>query len=323
MNKKPSSISRALAARGLGGRTAEAQTTDAQNSDLTGVSESRSTGGPNSKSKIIQRTIPLEMLIPNQGQPRKHFDPQALQELTEDIKTHGVLQSLLVRPHPSGKFEIIAGERRYRAAQRSSLTELPCIVQQHDDTATLEVALAENLNREDLNPIEYLTGMLSLLTVRLETTQENVIAKLYQVKNDTATPTDKESIREVFARFGKTSTNFIKNILPLRNLPEDIFQAVQSGVLEYSKALVLKSVTDESLRSELLARACDPHQPMSREDLLAALKAKEPRQDSKVAALKARVVRKFRPNASIVGTASKGYVKIPYSSQKELEDLLK
>jgi ParB family transcriptional regulator, chromosome partitioning protein len=318
MNKKPSSISRALAARGLGG-----QVQDTQNTDLSGVSESRPTGGPNSKSKIIQRTIPLEMLIPNQGQPRKYFDPQALKELTEDIEAHGVLQSLLVRPHPSGKFEIIAGERRYRAAQKSSLVELPCIVQERDDMATLEVALAENLNREDLNPIEYLTGMLSLLAVKLNAAQEEVIAKLYQIKNDTVTPDDKEAIREVFARFGKTSANFIKNILPLRNLPEDVFQAVQSGVLEYSKALVLKSVTDDHLRAEMLARACDPHQPMSREDLLAALKANEPGQDAKVEALKARVVRKFRPNASIVGTASKGYVKIPYSSPKELEDLLK
>jgi ParB family transcriptional regulator, chromosome partitioning protein len=318
MNKKPSSISRALAARGLGG-----QVQDTKNTDLGDVSESRPTGGPNSKSKIIQRTIPLEMLIPNQGQPRKYFDPQALKELTADIEAHGVLQSLLVRPHPSGKFEIIAGERRYRAAQQSSLVELPCIVQERDDTATLEVALAENLNREDLNPIEYLTGMLSLLAVKLNASQEEVIAKLYQVKNDTATPADKETIHEVFARFGKTSANFIKNILPLRNLPEDVFQAVQSGVLEYSKALVLKSVSDDRLRAELLARACDPHQPMSREDLLAALKPKEPSKDLKVEALKARVVRKFRPNASIVGTASKGYVKIPYSSQKELEELLK
>ena len=318
MNKKPSSISRALAARGLGGRS-----NDTQNSDLGSVPESRPTGGPNSKTTILQRTIPLEMLIPNQGQPRRHFDPQALRELSDDIAAHGVLQSLLVRPHPSGKFEIIAGERRYRAAQRVSLIELPCIVQEHDDTATLEVALAENLNREDLNPIEYLTGMLSLLTVKLNASQEEVIAKLYQVKNNTAAPADKESIREVFARFGKTSSNFIKNILPLRNLPEDILQAVQSGALEYSKALVLKSVTDDRLRAELLARACDSHQPMSREDLLAALRPDEPSKDSKVEALKARVVRKFRPSASIVGTASKGYVKIPYSSQKELEDLLK
>jgi len=102
------------------------------------------------------RSVPIDLLHPNQAQPRRHYDEAALAALAQSIEQQGVLQPLVVRPHPgrSGHFEIVAGERRWRAAQRAKLDELPVLVRELDDRTTLEVALVENVQREDLTPLE-------------------------------------------------------------------------------------------------------------------------------------------------------------------------
>ena len=100
------------------------------------------------------RQLPPELISPNPLQPRQAFDEASLLALAESIKSRGVLQPVLVRPLPGGTYELVAGERRWRAAQLAELETIPAIVRHHDDAASLEVALIENMAREDLNPVE-------------------------------------------------------------------------------------------------------------------------------------------------------------------------
>ncbi len=102
------------------------------------------------------KSLPIELLHPNRSQPRRHYDEEALDALAQSITQQGVLQPLVVRPHPSqtGQYEIVAGERRWRAAQRAKLDSLPVLIRELDDRTTLEIALVENVQREDLSPLE-------------------------------------------------------------------------------------------------------------------------------------------------------------------------
>ncbi|HZL06892.1 MAG TPA: ParB/RepB/Spo0J family partition protein, partial [Coriobacteriia bacterium] len=98
------------------------------------------------------RELPVELIVANPNQPRRHFDEEALDALAGSLGERGVLQPVLVRPKPGGTYELVAGERRWRAAQIAGLTEIPALVRPRDDAATLELALIENMAREDLNP---------------------------------------------------------------------------------------------------------------------------------------------------------------------------
>lgn len=118
-----------------------------------------------------------------QQQPRRYFDPEALKELVSSVKQHGILQPLLVRPLSSGGYELVAGERRYRAAQAAGLEEVPVVVRELSDRQAFQLALIENLQREDLNPVEETEGILHLLAIRLECDVEAVKSLLYRMKN--------------------------------------------------------------------------------------------------------------------------------------------
>ncbi|MBE9224912.1 ParB/RepB/Spo0J family partition protein [Phormidium sp. LEGE 05292] len=118
-----------------------------------------------------------------QEQPRRYFDPEALQELVSSVKQHGILQPLLVRPLSSGGYELVAGERRWRAAQAAGLEEVPVVVRELSDQQAFQLALIENLQREDLNPVEETEGILHLLAIRLESNMEAVKSLLYRMKN--------------------------------------------------------------------------------------------------------------------------------------------
>ncbi|MDR0884449.1 MAG: ParB/RepB/Spo0J family partition protein [Oscillospiraceae bacterium] len=118
-------------------------------------------------------TLALNEIEPNRGQPRKSFDEGALRELADSIREHGVLQPLLVRPRAEGGYQLVAGERRYRAARLAGLTQVPVVIRELNDSQAMAAALIENLQREDLNPIEEALGYKELLT-QLELTQEQV-----------------------------------------------------------------------------------------------------------------------------------------------------
>ncbi|OKH44153.1 chromosome partitioning protein ParB [Calothrix sp. HK-06] len=122
------------------------------------------TGALNSEPQV---SIPLDKISLPPTQPRRYFDSEALRQLTESIKQHGILQPLLVRLVGKGKHELVAGERRYRAALEIGLKEVPVVIRELDDNAAYQLALIENLLREDLNPVEETEGILQLLALKL------------------------------------------------------------------------------------------------------------------------------------------------------------
>ena len=129
------------------------------------------------------KTLPIEVINLPRSQPRRYFEPQRLEELVTSIQQHGILQPLLVRLKETGEYELVAGERRYRAAKEASLTEVPVVIKQLNDCEALQLALIENLQREDLNAVEETTGILELLMLKLSYTSiDEVKSLLYQMK---------------------------------------------------------------------------------------------------------------------------------------------
>lgn len=130
------------------------------------------------------QSMPLEQIILPHTQPRRYFDPEALKQLTESIKQHGILQPLLVRPIDAEKHELVAGERRYRAAQEIGLKEVPVVIRELDDKAAFQLALIENLLREDLNPVEETEGILQLLALRLDRNVDEISPLLRRLQHE-------------------------------------------------------------------------------------------------------------------------------------------
>lgn len=194
------------------------------------------------------------------SQPRRYFDPQALQSLVESIKVEGILQPLLVRPIGNNKYELIAGERRYRAAKEVGLSEVPVTIRELTEQQALHIALVENLQREDLNPVEETEGILQLLSHQLECPQENVVRLLYRMQNDVQRMNDNviiqpeaETVIKVFNELGRMGwESFVSNRLSLLKLPKNILEALRQGQIEYTKARAIAKVKDEDARKMLL-----------------------------------------------------------------------
>ncbi|NMG11184.1 ParB/RepB/Spo0J family partition protein [Brasilonema sp. UFV-L1] len=215
-------------------------------------------------------TILLTQIKLPQKQPRRYFDPQKLEELSRSIKELGVLEPLLVRPLSGGDYELVAGERRYRAASMAGLTEVPVVVREMDDAITYQVRLVENLQREDLNPIEETEGILELLALRTEMTPDEVTSHLTKMRNVCDRHKEEDSqlrhnvmsqaqtliVEGLFTTLGRMSwESFVKNRLPLLNLPADVLSALRSGRIEYTKARALARIADLETRKEFLEDA--------------------------------------------------------------------
>ncbi|HEY8417557.1 MAG TPA: ParB/RepB/Spo0J family partition protein [Limnochordales bacterium] len=170
--------------------------------------------------------LPLERIRPNRYQPRTEMDPAALQELAESIRTHGVLEPVIVRPVEGG-YELVVGERRWRAAQQAGLTTIPSVIRELTDQEAAVLALVENLQREDLNPIEEARAFQRLTELGL--TQE-----------------------EVAAQVGR-SRPAVANSLRLLTLEPEIQQAVARGEVSVGHAKVLLGVDNPALRRKLVA----------------------------------------------------------------------
>lgn len=207
------------------------------------------------------QTISLNKIrLPHQ-QPRRYFDPNKLAGLAESIKQYGILEPLLVRPLPDGNYELVAGERRLRAAKLAELTEVPIVVRELDDKQAAQVALIENLQREDLNPVEETEGILQLLALELEKAESEVLSLLHRMLNETkGTVThnvmgspEAEAIQQVFKATALMEwTSFVQNRLPLLKLPDDILSALREGRIAYTKAQAIARVKDSSDRESLL-----------------------------------------------------------------------
>ena len=210
------------------------------------------------------QVLHLEQIQLPAQQPRRYFEAQALSELVSSVKQHGILQPLLVRPTEDGKYELVAGERRYRAALEVGLAEVPVLVRELNSNEALQIALIENLQREDLNPIEETEGILQLLSLHLELTVPEVISLLYRLNNElkgnvnpnVGVNSEANNIQQVFESLGGMQwSSFVKHRLPLLKLPQEITQALHTGKIAYTKAQAIAKVKDEAARKALLDEA--------------------------------------------------------------------
>jgi ParB family transcriptional regulator, chromosome partitioning protein len=176
------------------------------------------------------RQVPVELVAPNPRQPRRSFDEDALVALADSLKDRGVLQPVLVRPVAGGTYELIAGERRWRAAQLAGLETVPAVVRPDDDAASLELALIENMAREDLNPVEEARACAALVE-ELGLTRE-----------------------EVGRRVGRSRVS-VSNLLRLLDLPDDVLALLEDGSLSEGHGRALLMARDHDDRRRLARSA--------------------------------------------------------------------
>ena len=176
------------------------------------------------KNEIV--SLKISQIEPNRSQPRRSFDEEALQELASSISEHGVLQPILVRPQIYGGYQIVAGERRYRAARIAGLTEIPAIIRELSDSETMQLALIENLQRRDLNAVEEAQGYRSLID-------------------------DFGFSQEDVARTVGKSRSAIANTLRLLNLPEDVQRMIEDGRLSQGHARAILGLSDPKTMGEI------------------------------------------------------------------------
>ena len=187
---------------------------------------------PSFESDTRIETLPLREIEPDPGQPRKTFDDEPLAELSASIAEHGLLQPIAVRPKPSGGYLIVAGERRWRASRMAGLTEVPVIVKDVTDEQAMELALVENLQREDLDPVEEAAGIRELMT-RCDLTQEQAARKL-----------------------GK-SRSALANSLRLLSLPETVLELLKGGFITIGHAKVILGLPTPELQEEAAQMIAD------------------------------------------------------------------
>jgi ParB family chromosome partitioning protein len=176
------------------------------------------------------RELPVELIVPNPNQPRRRFDEEALNALAGSLGERGVLQPVLVRPKPGGTYELVAGERRWRAAQIAGLSEIPALVRPRDDAATLELALIENMAREDLNPVEEARACAALVE-ELGLTRE-----------------------EVGRRVGRSRVA-VSNLLRLLDLPDETLELLEREQLSEGHGRALLLAEDHAIRRGLAREA--------------------------------------------------------------------
>lgn len=204
--------------------------------------------------------VQISQLFRSQFQPRSYFDETAMAELTKSVKQYGVLHPIIVRPIGESRYELVAGERRYKAAKAAGLSEVPVIIQTLSDIEVIQYALMENLQREDLNPVEETEGILQLLELKLETDRQSVISllnKMAKAKRGLADSAvrqeDQQMIETVFHSIGRLSLEaFRTHRLPLLKLSPEILEALRQGRIEYTKAKEIAKLESEEERMELL-----------------------------------------------------------------------
>lgn len=248
---------------------------------------------------------PIEDLHPNRGQPRTRFDDAALEELAASIRELGVLEPILVRRRSAGGFEIVAGERRWRASQRAGLREVPIFVRELSDAAAFEAALVENVQRADLNPIETARALDRLL-------------REHGYTQDT-----------LAARIGKDRST-VANAVRLLKLPAPVLAFVEDGALSEGHARALLSAADVAAMTRLAREAIDKGWSVRETERQARTAKAGARggaggksvKSANVRELEARLSRSLGTRVSVEDRSGKGRIEIPYSSLDELDRLL-
>ena len=180
----------------------------------------------NSTDIQIKRTLRISEIEPNREQPRKNFDEDSIISLAESIKEHGVIQPLIVRSLDNGLYQLVAGERRWRASRIAGLQEVPVIIKELSDEQSMQIALIENLQRENLNPIEEALGFKELI-------------EKYNMK------------QEYLSKIVGKSRSSISNAIRLLNLPEEIKLMLEKNYISVGHAKVLMSIEDKNLMVEI------------------------------------------------------------------------
>lgn len=248
--------------------------------------------------------VMLSQIEPNRDQPRKDFDEESLRELSESIKKHGLLQPILVRSKPNGGYEIIAGERRWRASRMAELRTVPVVIREMDEREVMEVALIENLQREDLNPVEEALGYRSLM-VSFGLTQEQVAEAM-----------------------GK-SRSAVANTLRLLELTPEETEALKKNKLSAGAARVLLSAAKGSELRQTLYRLALAGASVRDLEALAKTQKAQPKKEKAdkphfykevELSLKNELGRKVKITPTANG---KGTITLEFYSDKELADLAK
>ena len=247
-----------------------------------------------------ERALPIELIRRNPGQPRRHFDEGEIDRLAASIREKGILQPILVRPAPDakGEYQIVAGERRWRAAQKAKLREVPVIIREFDDGEALEIAILENVQRADLNPVEEALGYRALID-RFSRTQDMVAEAI-----------------------GK-SRSHVANTLRLLALPEQVQTWLAEGLLTAGHARAIATASDPTALAQLIidgglnvrhaeALAKKSHAP-PKTPVMASLK------DVDTAALERRLSEFLGLTVEVTDKAGKGDIKIKYRTLEQLE----
>lgn len=257
-------------------------------------------------SQSPRNLLPIEQIVPNPDQPRRSFTPEALQELADSLKSRGVLQPLIVRPHPNEAdlYQIVAGERRWRAAQIAHLHELPVIIREFDDSEVLEVAIIENIQRSDLNAMEEAAAFRQLMD-RFGHTQEKLATALNK------------------------SRSHIANLLRLLTLPDTVQALVKEGKLTAGHARALINAANPA---ELARKVIDKNLSVRETEALArestgASKQSRPRgpsaeKDADTRALEADLSAQLKMRVNITHAGQDGgHVTITYRDLEQLDRL--
>ena len=250
------------------------------------------------------KTLPLHKIEPNPDQPRRDFDPEELEELAESIRTHGIIQPLTVREMPNGYYQIIAGERRWRASRLAELAEVPVVVMEADDKKAMELALIENLQRTDLNPVEEAMGYDALIR-EYGMTQE-----------------------EAAARVGK-SRPAVANALRLLGLSQPVLDKLREGLLTAGHARAVLQLKNEKKQLEAAQKIIALGLSVRQAELLCKNMTREPEKKPPVT-LEVDYVAECEKNLSkhlgrgvkIVNGKRKGHFELEFYGQEDLQVLL-
>ncbi|MGI5173113.1 ParB/RepB/Spo0J family partition protein [Treponema sp. OMZ 840] len=287
-----------------GGTSASLQKNGQKNEQKNNVFADQKTGG----LKSADIFIPVDLLQPNPHQPRREFDEEALKDLAASVKEHGIIQPILVEQAEGGFYYIIAGERRTRAARMAGLKEVPVRIQKFSDTKKLEVALIENIQREDLNPLEE--------------------AKAYYKLMELGNLNQEETARRV----GKNRST-VANALRLLKLPEHMQDALSAGTLSAGHARAVLSVNDISSRDKLFKRIIEDGISVREAEELAAemnegkkasaKKTAKPadKRDADYVFLEQNLIEKLGTKVSLKGNFERGSITIDYFSREDLDRL--
>ena len=251
-------------------------------------------------------SLPISQVEPGLNQPRKRFDPDSLSELADSIRIHGVIQPLTVRRLSSGYYQIIAGERRWRAAKQAGLDEIPAVIIEADDRKVMELGLIENLQREDLNPAEEARGYQTLMA-EYGLTQE-----------------------QVAQRMGK-SRPAVTNALRLLNLPEDLMALVEDGSLSAGHARALLGAPNQTLQRQaakaVLEKGLSVRQTEALVKALQKEKKEKPQEDNVLsiylADIEKNLASQLGRKVHIQHKGKKGKVELEYYSEDDLDALLR